>query len=44
MLNLHDGSDGDSVMVGSGAVVKVNKIGNILGEVCNNCGTILIKG
>ena len=44
MVNLHDGPDGDYVMVGSGTVVEVNEIGNILGEVCNNRGTILIKG
>ena len=30
-------------MVGSGAVVKANKIGNILGEVCDNCSTVLRK-
>ena len=44
MVNLHDGQDGDSVMVGSGAVVKANKIGNILGEVCDNSCTVLQKG
>ena len=44
MVNLHDGPDGDYVMVGSGTVVEVNEIGNILGEVCNNHGIILIKG
>ena len=43
MVNLHDGQHGDSVMIGSGSVVKASKIGNILGEVCDNRGTVLQK-
>ena len=43
MVNLHDGQDDDSVIIGSEAVVKANKIGNILGEVFDNSGTVLIK-
>ena len=44
MMILNDGQDGDSIIVGSEAVVKVNKIGNIIGEVYDNSGTVLQKG
>ena len=43
IMTLNDRQDSDSIMVGSGAVVKVNKIGNIIGEVYDNSGTVLQK-
>ena len=43
IVNTYDGQDDDSIMIGSGLVVKANKIGNILGEVCDNRGMVLRK-
>ena len=44
MVNIHDEQDGDSIMVDSEAVVKANKIRNIMGKVCDNRSTVLRKG
>ena len=44
LVDINQGKDNDSVMVGSGNLMKASAIGNLPGTICNKYGEEIRKG